>query len=1102
MLITITLLAFLVLLLVSLASLTRVETSVAANNQQLAQARHNALLALNIAVGQLQKYAGPDARVTAQASLIGATVENPWFTGVWDADTNPSSPNPVTWLVSGNEGAALSVDETSSLNRTASAPDVALTSQASPGQVRLVGGGSARLSPLAAANIEQGAVVVPAVAIQATPPGYAAGSGVTVGRYAYWVGDQGVKASLGLADRSSEVTYAPWSTPVLRNRIRQQIGSSPNYFRGASAASGLSFVRLEGFDPFSNLSSSGTPLPNVVSNGQLSLLTTEGGTVSQADFVKDRYHDFTTAAYSVMANTLPTSHAGRGLMLDLSTKPSLLGTAFEKYAEYTSYWEEPGTSTPDVPAALVIANADSPRRRYKPTMVPSNAAAGLPEIRFSVAPVLASFAIQFQVRRISATNPRLQVRSRVYVVMWNPYSTALVPPSNLRLEITGLPTIQVKDASDPASVAVPVDLQATNPLMASGLTLPFGAAARYNATYGADGELATWLPGRVYAWTPPSGALGVTSSFDKLALYNNTVNMTGWVHSTPPDVYPSGTGIPLHVQIPEVNTTPLTVTVKLGNDTVAVYKARYDADEVPNSNISDTTTANYYCFAFAFRLNQPRDYDLDRSWLMRTDPRGELFEQADAANADVLMPFNTPLTTSSLPSRYVGNFKTTSDEGDIGSASYLNGNLFYRVMGKEERPMSTYNDASLFELPRLPLLSMGELQHLQIKDRRPYSIGNPWGGSANTVFDRFFFSGLPKAGAGALPNIAAGQPLPGWNLRPVGVTTAADLLPAANIEETGRHMLQAGGFNINSTSVPAWRAVLSSVRFSAAQPFEVAEIVNDKSNSDATAGTQNGALTKTETFASDASMGGNPSPVFFRFPQSAQEVFYWADPTPGVAVSGNARKFYTSAFRQGVRGYNASSLFPGATGTFGDPGNTGAKHGTARQHVTTDQVEVLAAEIVKRLRIRAAAAGPFRSLESFLSETTVFGTQPDNGRSLLEDAIDAAGMNAAEVKPLATALSADHSGLSTLTLTQADLLTATAPYLRTRSDTFIVRTYGEVINPVTSEVSGKAWAEATVQRFPETVSATDSELQPGTPGNLFGRRFKIINFRWLSPDDI
>src|SRR5687768_3740536 len=68
LLITITLLSFVVVLLLGLAVYTRVETSVAGNTQRQAQARENALLGLNVALSQLQKYAGPDTRVTATAA--------------------------------------------------------------------------------------------------------------------------------------------------------------------------------------------------------------------------------------------------------------------------------------------------------------------------------------------------------------------------------------------------------------------------------------------------------------------------------------------------------------------------------------------------------------------------------------------------------------------------------------------------------------------------------------------------------------------------------------------------------------------------------------------------------------------------------------------------------------------------------------------------------------------------------------------------------------------------------------------------------------------------------------------------------------------------
>ena len=78
LLITITLLAFLVVLLVGLAAYTRVETAVAGNTQRQAQARQNALMALNVALGELQKYAGPDQRVAGHLvvhqRLVGPVV--------------------------------------------------------------------------------------------------------------------------------------------------------------------------------------------------------------------------------------------------------------------------------------------------------------------------------------------------------------------------------------------------------------------------------------------------------------------------------------------------------------------------------------------------------------------------------------------------------------------------------------------------------------------------------------------------------------------------------------------------------------------------------------------------------------------------------------------------------------------------------------------------------------------------------------------------------------------------------------------------------------------------------------------------------------------
>jgi hypothetical protein len=77
-----------------------------------------------------------------------------------------------------------------------------------------------------------------------------------------------------------------------------------------------------------------------------------------------------------------------------------------------------------------------------------------------------------------------------------------------------------------------------------------------------------------------------------------------------------------------------------------------------------------------------------------------------------------------------------------------------------------------------------------------------------------------------------------------------------------------------------------------------------------------------------------------------------------------------------------------------------------------------------------------------------------------------------------------------------------------RSDTFVIRTYGEAVNPLTSNVEGRAWCEAVVQRFPDYFNKTadGAEVAPGALtsdlNKVNGRRFKVLSFRWLTRSDI
>lgn len=90
-------------------------------------------------------------------------------------------------------------------------------------------------------------------------------------------------------------------------------------------------------------------------------------------------------------------------------------------------------------------------------------------------------------------------------------------------------------------------------------------------------------------------------------------------------------------------------------------------------------------------------------------------------------------------------------------------------------------------------------------------------------------------------------------------------------------------------------------------------------------------------------------------------------------------------------------------------------------------------------------------------------------------------------------------------LTQGDILQVIGSTLRPRSDTFLVRGYGESVD-ARGNVLARAWCEAVVQRTPEPINPDDTGLNPkeSTKRDFvdFGRRFRQVSFRWLSPDEV
>lgn len=439
--------------------------------------------------------------------------------------------------------------------------------------------------------------------------------------------------------------------------------------------------------------------------------------------------------------------------------------------------------------------------------------------------------------------------------------------------------------------------------------------------------------------------------------------------------------------------------------------------------------------------------------------------------------------------------------------------------------------AALYDLPRrasaaeIPLFSIAQLQHANLTadstvlnpaHQPGYAVGNSyqspflrrgaaWQESQDLIrrnqgdltpttryfdisyllnaslWDGYFFSTVPSAASGA----AAVPANPRFKLRADTGLSAADLNSAArDINRAASVINISGAFNVNSTSVDAWAAFL-------------------------------GGMNKLPTLSGNDAPGGGAT-----FARSIRQPGGWTD-----ARTGDSEDAYMG-FRK----------------------------------LTPAQVRNLAEAIVKQVRQR----GPFVSLAQFVNRTLVEATDDAKGVGLsgpLQAAIDSgtdintltftASTTTDEAKvppnntadteingtydsskgtygifhPNAVASVADgekHYATASGTkltnkrsacipgwLTQADVLQAVGPLISARSDTFVIRAYGEARSPTAAAgtpPSARAWCEAVVQRTPDYIdSATSSETAPAdasAPNQAFGRRFTVVAFRWLNPNEI
>jgi len=239
------LIALSLVLIVTTSGISQMERKAVANSTKDEIAKRNAIFALEVALAQLQREAGPDQRVTATADIYNtnatnANVSQPYWTGVWKS-FNPAWTNdparssawnrvqPLDIKMSGQSTPILRDWSTNSTNVVWLVSGAADNTTINPFSFGSNAATSSSNSVVVATGwgTNSNTVSVPLVSINAPGPKVSATNPVP-GRYAYWVSDEGVKAKVTLVD--TNLTKKPvTSTGMLVSSLVHFLGAAPPY---------------------------------------------------------------------------------------------------------------------------------------------------------------------------------------------------------------------------------------------------------------------------------------------------------------------------------------------------------------------------------------------------------------------------------------------------------------------------------------------------------------------------------------------------------------------------------------------------------------------------------------------------------------------------------------------------------------------------------------------------------------------------------------------------------------------------------------------------------------------------------------------------------
>lgn len=1171
--IALSLMAFVLLLLLSITTLVRVETSVAKQSKEQLLARQNALLGLQLAVGRLQVAAGPDKRVTSTGELVAnsdSSLEH--HTVVWDA-TDPTATAPMDWLVSSTDPSNFDPAQT---------PDTTwplLVSERDSGLVAEV-----RAEPLQ---------------IQ--------GDRSTSGECAWWVGDEGVKARFDMAEPE-----ALYNSVEQLDRLR------------VAGRWGIESLAAMGTDYIYDDPDFRSGLERIASREQFSVLNSSFETV-----LTDNFHDISATSRSLLTDVKhgglkqdlsylldggPGSPTG-AIIVGTNLDPQFKRVTWEQMASFNGLAQEASTG------AVQSRGHTESQYGVAPLLSMLKLNFGLTlknQGSFDASPTSTQLP--------SERNYQIHHQIRPWFVLSNPYNVTLRAENyRIRFDVDDEMKIELSVDEGPNAgqiIAYEADMRdflgnmvftVPEVNLAPGQSKLYGLdyndypAYDYSFQYGlAGGEdyyvffnvgSANSNPEKQFIFVENARGTpldspnaepfdlgnstirinpGITQTGDVLEITDSSLNAT-WGGKTKQRIaklaWQFSQGANLYVRtyvngIPELTSNTLPADEELvqhiGPSLCGVAKSVTALGYWPvNPAFLPRSTSRFNGLYqngsqdFSSIVNASTNAPTSQWAQMNINPSASsiflnLLSAANTtANADTFTTNDGWATDINLRGKRLASLATdvpyqeswnkgmyrltTQNHGawvyagliDDASENLALGQYGFPwgagVSYQGDRPTGLPRQVMLFDLPRQDattgesyLTSLGQLQHFDASGYTEWDDGDDpldtiddaslaytptftigssyaspfvsredfssrtdddrqlvdWSYVLNDIlFDSYFFSGYAPSSAANPDSLQNGR------LQRMDASTDLSALPDA-ATATAEALYVDGGFNVNSTSVDAWYAVLSSFR-----------------------GVEFGDVAAADTRGV--------------FPRSLYQ-----DPTSVETVALSDEDIQDTW--------------------------KGWRH---LQSDDTDQAASQLYQLAEAIVDEVKARGPFLSMSDFVNRKLVDDADPLAHQGLsgpLQAALDrVVNVDIAQIEEYEVdAANADrhyiysssdgddslqqHLGTgsiyesdgSTIAGTEAssaasvpgwvlqgDLLQSLAPVLSSRSDTFTIRSYGSYQDPVTGEIRSESYIEATVQRIPEYIDDVDTADTPtadleGAANLLAGRKFEIVQYRFLEPSEI